>query len=56
MTFVPLTRRPERQVHEGYEWLYVLSGQLRLLLGEHDLILMAGEVSRLKRSCRWAPP
>jgi transcriptional regulator with XRE-family HTH domain len=36
---------PERKVHEGYEWLYVLSGRLRLLLGEHDLILTAGEVA-----------
>jgi transcriptional regulator with XRE-family HTH domain len=36
---------PEQQVHEGYEWLYVLSGRLRLLLGEHDVILTAGEVA-----------
>jgi transcriptional regulator with XRE-family HTH domain len=36
---------PERQVHQGYEWLYVLSGRLRLLLGEHDVILTAGEVA-----------
>jgi transcriptional regulator with XRE-family HTH domain len=36
--------RPEQQVHEGYEWLYVLSGQLRLLLGETDLLLRPGEV------------
>ncbi|GAA3818598.1 XRE family transcriptional regulator [Sphaerisporangium flaviroseum] len=36
---------PERKVHEGYEWLYVMSGRLRLLLGEHDLILTAGEVA-----------
>ena len=35
---------PERQVHEGYEWLYVLSGRLRLSLGEHDVVLTAGEV------------
>ncbi len=34
-----------RQVHAGYEWLYVLSGQLRLVLGEHDLVLQAGEVA-----------
>ncbi|MGX1797631.1 helix-turn-helix domain-containing protein, partial [Streptomyces albidoflavus] len=26
----------EQRTHEGYEWLYVLSGRLRLLLGEHD--------------------
>jgi transcriptional regulator with XRE-family HTH domain len=36
--------RPKQQVHEGYEWLYVLSGRLRLLLGERDLMLEAGEV------------
>jgi transcriptional regulator with XRE-family HTH domain len=35
----------EQQTHEGYGWLYVLSGRLRLLLGEHDLVLTAGEVA-----------
>jgi transcriptional regulator with XRE-family HTH domain len=35
---------PEQQSHEGYEWMYVLSGRLRLLLGEHDLMLAPGEV------------
>ncbi|MEO3811139.1 helix-turn-helix domain-containing protein [Sphaerisporangium sp. B11E5] len=35
----------ERRTHEGYEWLYVLSGRLRLLLGEHDLVLGAGEAA-----------
>ncbi len=34
-----------QQTHEGYEWLYVLSGRLRLLLGEHDLILTPGEAA-----------
>ncbi|GAB2855949.1 helix-turn-helix domain-containing protein [Nocardioides pacificus] len=38
-------REPEPNVHEGYEWLYVLSGQLRLVLGEHDVVLNAGEVA-----------
>lgn len=37
--------RPEQRVHEGYEWLYVLSGRLRLALGEHDLVLTAGEAA-----------
>ncbi|THA56925.1 helix-turn-helix domain-containing protein [Streptomyces sp. A1136] len=36
---------PEPRVHEGYEWLYVLSGRVRLLLGEHDLVLTAGEAA-----------
>ncbi|WP_432499330.1 helix-turn-helix domain-containing protein [Kineococcus gypseus] len=35
----------EPQVHEGYEWLYVLSGTLRLRLGEADLRLPPGEAA-----------
>ncbi len=35
----------EQRVHEGYEWLYVLAGRLRLVLGEHDVVLAAGEVA-----------
>lgn len=37
--------RPEPQTHEGYEWLYVLSGRLRLVLADHDVILTAGEAA-----------
>jgi transcriptional regulator with XRE-family HTH domain len=37
--------RPELKVHEGYEWLYILSGKLRLVLGERDLVLQAGEAA-----------
>lgn len=37
-------RDPEPRVHEGYEWLYVLSGRLRLVLGEQDVVLTPGEV------------
>ncbi|PZV98871.1 Transcriptional regulator, contains XRE-family HTH domain [Micromonospora phaseoli] len=36
---------PQPQSHEGYEWLYVLSGRLRLRLGDHDLTLAPGEVA-----------
>ncbi|MDH6218141.1 helix-turn-helix domain-containing protein [Streptomyces pseudovenezuelae] len=36
---------PEARTHEGYEWLYVLSGRLRLVLGEHDVVLGAGEAA-----------
>ncbi|WP_338074966.1 XRE family transcriptional regulator [Kineococcus vitellinus] len=35
----------EPQVHEGYEWVYVLSGRLRLLLGDQELFLPAGEAA-----------
>ena len=37
--------RPDPQTHEGYEWLYVLDGRLRLVLGEHDLVLGEGEAA-----------
>ncbi|EFL42659.1 MULTISPECIES: helix-turn-helix domain-containing protein [Streptomyces] len=36
---------PEPRTHEGYEWVYVLSGKLRLVLGEHDVVLAAGEAA-----------
>ena len=35
----------EQKAHEGYEWMYVLSGQLRLRLAEHDFVMKAGEVA-----------
>ena len=37
--------QPEPQVHEGYEWLYVLSGRLRLVLGAQTVELRPGEVA-----------
>ena len=30
-------------VHEGHDWLYVLDGRLRLMLGEEDLTIEPGE-------------
>lgn len=43
---IPATREPREQgSHEGYEWMYVLSGRLRLLLGEQDLVLIPGEAA-----------
>lgn len=36
--------RPELRTHDGHEWLYVLSGRMRLILGDHDLLLGPGDV------------
>lgn len=36
---------PEMKTHEGYEWMYVLDGQLRLVLGDLDLVLGPGEAA-----------
>ena len=36
---------PTPQTHEGFEWLYVLNGRLRLVLGDQDLVLPPGEAA-----------
>ncbi|MGI6878396.1 helix-turn-helix domain-containing protein [Microbacterium sp. gxy059] len=36
---------PEPRTHDGYEWIYVLTGRVRLLLGDQDLVLARGEAA-----------
>ncbi|MEV5962253.1 XRE family transcriptional regulator [Kribbella sp. NPDC051952] len=33
----------EQKTHEGYDWFYVLSGRVRLRLGDEDFIVKEGE-------------
>jgi transcriptional regulator with XRE-family HTH domain len=40
-----LRREPDVKTHDGYEWIYVLNGRLRLVLGDHDLVLSPGEAA-----------
>jgi len=35
----------EPRSHDGHEWIYVLSGHVRLVLGEKDWVLTPGEVA-----------
>jgi len=35
---------PDPRSHDGHEWLYVLAGRMRLILGDQDLVLEVGEV------------
>lgn len=45
---------PELRTHEGHDWVYVLNGTLRLVLGEHDLILRPGEAAEFDtRTPHW---
>ncbi len=37
--------RPDPRTHDGFEWLYVLSGRMRLILGDQDLVLGVGEAA-----------
>jgi transcriptional regulator with XRE-family HTH domain len=41
----PNDLEPDPRSHEGYHWLYVLNGRLRLVLGDQDLVLVAGQVA-----------
>ncbi|MHA7663116.1 helix-turn-helix domain-containing protein [Mycolicibacterium sp. HS_4_1] len=42
----------ELPVHDGQEWLYVLSGNLRLLLGDRDFTIKPGEAVEFST---WTP-
>ena len=52
-------RTPHLQTHEGYEWVYVMNGNLRLVLSppgksEHDLVLATGEAAEFDtRTPHW---
>jgi transcriptional regulator with XRE-family HTH domain len=35
----------DQKTHEGWEWLYVLDGRLRLLLGDRDITMSPGEAA-----------
>lgn len=37
--------KPDQGAHEGHEWIYVITGRLRLTLGDEDFILVAGEAA-----------
>ncbi|MFF2639105.1 helix-turn-helix domain-containing protein [Streptomyces niveus] len=46
----PRPLEPTPQTHEGFEWLYVLNGRLRLLFGDRDLTLSPGEAAEFDTS------
>jgi len=46
--------QPALRTHEGHDWAFVLNGRLRLVLGEHDLILEPGEAAEFDtRTPHW---
>lgn len=49
---LPERGAPDPRSHEGHEWLYVLSGQVRLILGDEDLVLAPGEAAEFST---WTP-
>ncbi len=50
----PADATPDLRSHEGHDWLYVLDGRLRLVLGDHDTILTPGEAAEFDtRTPHW---
>jgi mannose-6-phosphate isomerase-like protein (cupin superfamily) len=41
-------------VHDGHDWMYVLEGRMRLILGDDDLVIEPGEtVEFLTQTPHW---
>jgi transcriptional regulator with XRE-family HTH domain len=49
---IPERGEPAPRSHEGHDWLYVLSGRLRLVLGDEDILLSPGEAAEFST---WIP-
>jgi mannose-6-phosphate isomerase-like protein (cupin superfamily) len=41
---------PDLPTHEGHEWMYVLTGRMRLVLGDEDLVIKPGEAVEFSTS------
>lgn len=45
---------PDLRSHEGFDWAFVLNGTLRLVLGDQDLLLQAGQAAEFDtRTPHW---
>jgi transcriptional regulator with XRE-family HTH domain len=45
MRLEPTRRKAEQRVHPGHDWFFVLEGRVRLLLGEREIVVEAGEAA-----------
>ncbi|MEU2158002.1 XRE family transcriptional regulator [Streptomyces sp. NPDC019396] len=53
----PRKRNPKLVTHEGYEWLYVLAGELHLIIGDRESTLRPGEAAEFDtREPHWFGP
>lgn len=54
---IPPERERKLRTHAGYEWLYVLAGEMQLIIGDQDLTMRAGEVAEFDTSLpHWFGP
>jgi DNA-binding XRE family transcriptional regulator len=45
MRLEPTDRVPTQQVHPGHDWFFVIDGRVRLLLGDREILVDAGEAA-----------
>lgn len=45
MRIEPVDARPTQKVHPGHDWLFVIEGRIRLLLGEREILVETGEAA-----------
>jgi transcriptional regulator with XRE-family HTH domain len=45
MRLMPTTDQVEQRVHPGHDWFFVIDGRVRLLLGEREILVEAGEAA-----------
>lgn len=50
VTYEPRPALPPLRTHAGFEWLHVVSGRLRLRVGDRDLVLGRGESAQFDTS------
>ena len=50
ITYEPRPELPPLRTHAGFEWLHVVSGRLRLRVGERDLVLGRSESAQFDTS------
>ncbi|MEV4166355.1 helix-turn-helix domain-containing protein [Nonomuraea dietziae] len=57
-SIIPAEQNQPRPItHEGYEWMYVLSGRVRLIVADHDVIMGPGEAAEFDtRLPHWFGP
>jgi transcriptional regulator with XRE-family HTH domain len=41
----PTARAPEQRVHPGHDWFFVITGRVRLLLGDREIVVETGEAA-----------
>ncbi|MDR2252781.1 MAG: cupin domain-containing protein [Bifidobacteriaceae bacterium] len=45
MTLTPTNEPIQTRSHDGYEWRYVLRGRARVILGDRELVIEAGQAA-----------